>query len=358
MKKYTVAQAGCGRRGEVHLDSWLGNSDRFTVKAVCDIDVEKARRVAAARSLEVAVYEDADRMLAEVKPDVFCFSTLPHVRLSLVELAVKHKVRALVFEKPMATSLSEAYRITELCRQHGILAVVSHQQKYLTSFAQLKAVLDAGGVGDIRRIEASCQGWLSAQGTHFVDYILWAAGGRRAKWVVGHVHGRELLSDDHPSPNYALGQIGFENGVRALIQLGRLSPAHMPKENFWADNRLTVHGTHGYVWCDSDGRWGAFNRLTKGELVQVQGEPWAIQEPRLQILFVRDLVHWLDDPARVHPCNIDVTYQGYEILEGICLSALDHRRVDLPLGTGRHDDVLERMRRELPECPPLPPVGG
>ncbi len=358
MKKYTVAQAGCGRRGEVHLDSWLGNSDRFTVVGVCDIEVAKARRLAAARGLSDAVYDDADRMLAATKPDVFCFSTLPHVRLSLVELAVKHGVKALVFEKPMATSLNEAHRIAALCRKHGIKAVVSHQQKYLTSFTALKSVIDAGGIGDILQIEATCQAWLSPLGTHYVDYALWVNGGRHAKWVVGHVHGKELLGDVHPSPNYTFGQIGFENGVRAFVQFGRLAPAHMGPELFWADNRLTVRGTHGHVWCDTNGRWGGFNRTTKGEAVQVEGETWDAQEKRLQVLFVRDLACWLDDPAKVHPCNIDVTLHGYEILEGICISALDHRRVDLPLGAGAHDDVLERMRRELPDCPELPPTGA
>jgi hypothetical protein len=132
----------------------------------------------------------------------------------------------------------------------------------------------------------------------------------------------------------------------------------MGPESFWADNRLTVRGTHGNVWCDSDGRWGGFNRLTKGEMVQVNGEPWSVQENRLQVLFVRDMAHWLDDPARVHPCNIDVTFYGYEILEGICISAVERRRVDLPLGTGAHEDILERMRRELPDCPELPSSGG
>ena len=34
------------------------------------------------------------------------------------------------------------------------------------------------------------QAWLSQLGTHYMDYILWANGGSRARWVVGHVHGR------------------------------------------------------------------------------------------------------------------------------------------------------------------------
>jgi len=354
MKKYRVAHLGCGHRGEVHLDSWLSDPERLSLEAVCDLDIEKSRRLVGARNLAVKIYTDADRMLAEVKPDIFCFCTLPHVRLSMVELAVKHGVRALVFEKPMATSLAEAAQITALCRKHKIRAVVSHQQKYLTSFQKLKSVLDAGGVGEVQRIDAECQPSLSQLGTHYIDYVLWANGGRKAQWVVGHVHGKEQLADSHPSPNYTLGQIGFANGVRSIVQFGKLSPPHMSKAMFWGDNRLTVYGSQGHAWCDTDGRWGGFNSATNGKMVMVEGENWEAQQRyRLQKLFVQDLANWLDDEARVHPCNVDVAYHGYEILEAICLSALEHRRVSLPLDSGQHEDIFERMRRSLPECPEL-----
>ncbi len=77
INKYKVAQAGCGARGEIHLDSWLNNLDRFQVEALCDLDQQKARRVVGARKLAAKIYADADQMLAETKPDIFCFATLP-----------------------------------------------------------------------------------------------------------------------------------------------------------------------------------------------------------------------------------------------------------------------------------------
>jgi predicted dehydrogenase len=354
MNKYRVAQVGCGHRGQMHLDGWLNNPGRFTVEAICDLDQSKACAAANARNLSAQIYADASQMLAEIKPDIFCFSTLPNVRLSMVELAVKHKVKALVFEKPMATSLKEALQITKLCRENNIVAIVSHQQKYLTSFKHFKAVIERGEIGRVSRIDASCQAWLAQLGTHFIDYILWANDGNRARWVVGHVHGRELLADHHPSPNYTMGQIGFENGVRAVVEFGKLSPAFMGKDRFWVDNRMTAYGTHGYVWCDTDGHWGTFNRTTNGEMISGEGEKWEVQERSdLQKLFVSDLADCLDDPTKTHSCNIDITYHGYEIMEAICISAMEKRRVQLPLNTDNSYDMFERMRKELPECPEM-----
>ena len=349
MKRYRVAQVGLGSRGRTHLDGWLHNADRFELAAVCDLDEERLRRGAAEYGVSAA-YTNADRMLAEIQPDVFCFVTQPHVRLELVELCVRHGIKALAFEKPMATSLREAWAITDLCRKHRIKAIVSHQQKYLTSMEKLAQVVRGGEIGEVTEIHATTQAWLSQLGTHFMDYAIWINGGHRAKWVVGHIHGQGKLDDSHPSPDYLMGQVAFENGVRAAIECGYLSPSHMDKQHFWVDNRLIVYGTHGYAWADTDGGWQALTRTSGGEPLSGQGDPWPVQEKqRLQRLYLAELADWLDDENRVHPCTVELAYHGYEILEGMCLSALDNVRVDLPLqDPGASDDILERMRGALP----------
>ena len=74
------------------------------------------------------------------------------------------------------------------------------------------------------------------------------------------------------------------------------------------------------------------------------------QEKAIQTPYYREYAEWLDDDARVHSCNIDTACHGYEILEGMCLSALNNVRVDLPIADLGYEPVLERMRRELPPC--------
>jgi hypothetical protein len=128
----------------------------------------------------------------------------------------------------------------------------------------------------------------------------------------------------------------------------------MDKNHFWVDDRLTVYGTHGYAWADTDGRWSAFTRSSAGQVLGEAGQAWGVQEKtRLQPLYLADLADWLDDQAKVHPCNVEISYHGYEILEGLCLSALDHTRVDLPLKSFAGEDLNERLRRELPDVPPV-----
>lgn len=347
MRKYTVAQAGCGARGKAHLDGFLANSDRFEIVGVCDLDEPKMREAALERGLGVPQFTDAEAMLAATRPDVFCFVTLPGVRLPLVELAVKYGVRGLALEKPMATTLREAAAMARLCREAGIKAVVCHQHKYLESLRQVKALVDAGEIGEMTQIQATCQAFLAQLGTHYVDYVLWANGGRRAKWIVGHIHGREMLADSHPSPDYSLGHVEMENGVRAFFSFGKESPQYYPEDWFWLDDRLTVFGTQGYAWGDATDRWGALTKSSGGKVIEGEGPGWGPEVPLMQAAYTRDLADWLDDDAKLHPCNLEIAYHGFEIMEGLCLSALDNARVDFPLDPEAEEPALERMRREL-----------
>ncbi|UQZ81153.1 Putative 4,5-dihydroxyphthalate dehydrogenase [Paenibacillus konkukensis] len=257
MKKtlYRVAISGLGNRGWSHLAGFAAHADRFQVSAVCSSSADKLR-IVKSRFEDCLTYSDTEKMLAEVRPDVFCFATPPSVRLSYVRLAARYGVKAIAMEKPIAGSLQEAREISRICSEHGIQVVVCHQHKYLPSFVRLKQFVQSGDIGEIVRIHGKTRGWLYNSGTHFVDYLLWINGGVKADWVVGHVHGKGKLEDSHPSPEYALGELHFGNGVTGIIECGYLSPPYLSEDRFWTDNRLTVHGTHGYAWAETDGRWG------------------------------------------------------------------------------------------------------
>lgn len=84
MRKHTVAQIGCGRRGKIHLDGWLKAQDRCEMVAVCDLDQQSMEDALQGKSASIKCYTDADRMMAETRPDILCFSTPPGIRLAFV----------------------------------------------------------------------------------------------------------------------------------------------------------------------------------------------------------------------------------------------------------------------------------
>ncbi len=346
--KHRVVQVGLGVRGKFHLRGLVKNPEAYEIVGLCDLDPKKIEEAKAMFGLDVPAFTDAETMLRQTRPEVFVFVTHPNVRTQMVELAVRYGVKVLSFEKPMAMNLGEAHHITQLCRDNHIKAVVSHQQKYAEQMQKVNALVRDGQIGEIQKIHVETQSWLAQLGTHYMDYSLWMSGGQaRVRSVVGHAHGTWCLGDSHPSPDYLLGEALLTNGVRVYLECGYFSQRRPYVPRYGYDNRLTAYGTNGYLWFETDGKWGGVTKESKGELIGGTCPIWDEQEPFLQIPYYRDLARWIDDDTQVHPCNIEISYHGYEALEAMCLSALDHTRVDLPLKNLDYEPVLERMGREF-----------
>lgn len=364
MSKYRIVQVGLGNRGETAVKSFLHLSDRLDLAGVCDLNAARLKCVSEKYGIENGkCFTNVKQMLEICKPDLFSFCTLPNIRLELIELACSNGVKGILFEKPMAVSLGEAKKILNLCREKGIKAVVCHQHKYFRGFQELKKIIDSGALGRITNINASCQPWFSQLGTHYIDYVIWANGGMLPVSVVGHVHGRQLLNDTHPSPDYMLGKLVFSNGVHATVEFGYMSQSYREHgENyeskdfptsFWEDDRLTVYGEKGYAWAECNGRWGAFTKNTNGMVVCGKENAYhdELDNPQAQILFTEDFLDWMDGKKKLCACDVNLAYAGFETGIAIIYSALGHTRMDLPLNGELQKDEFEWMQQLLAECP-------
>ena len=363
MMKYSVVQVGLGPRGETAIRSFQALGDRLEIVGICDHNIERLNAVGDARRIaperRFSAIED---MFKVCGPDLFSFCTMPSVRFELIELAGRYGVRNILFEKPMATTLAEAKKIVEYCKRKHIRAVVCHQHKYFEGFRRLKVMIDSGELGEIQRINAECQPWFSQLGTHYIDYVIWANGGETPVAVAGHVHGRDLLIDSHPSPDYMLGELVLKNGVHATVQFGYMSRAYHTHDEiymekrfpieFWEDDRLTVYGDMGYAWAECNGRWGAFTKNTGGKVITGCGNSFREESgnPLAQIAFVAEFLDWMDGVKSSHTCDLELAYAGFETGVALCLSALENRRVDLPMDDLPRENEIEIMRRFLPEC--------
>ena len=78
MNPYRVLIVGMGKRGMHHATAFHSNP-KFQVAGICDID--KGRLEAAAPKVgNPKTSTDAGALAKELKPDVFCFCTLPTIQ--------------------------------------------------------------------------------------------------------------------------------------------------------------------------------------------------------------------------------------------------------------------------------------
>jgi len=343
-KTYRVAMLGCGGRGRAHTNGFMQTRDRTALVALCDKDTDRLKARAEECGV-TATYTDGDEMLEREKPDIFCFSTLPQIRLPVIEMGIRHHVPMIIYEKPMALTLAEAARIDRLTRDAGIKTVVSHQHKYGQHWQKVRELVAGGDIGQVHTIHATSKGWHLQYATHLIDYILFLNGPEhRGEWVIGQSDGGHF-DDTHPSPDYTFGQIQFANGVRGIVECGSLAPDQPHDQPFWFNAGATVYGSAGYARVVVGYGWEARTQRSRGERVYGEG---GFNDTLDQPPFILDAAAWLDDDAQVHPCNGDITYHGFELTMGILWSSLEGRRIDVPVDQPElAPDIIGKLREKM-----------
>jgi predicted dehydrogenase len=338
-KKYKVVVVGMGKRGMHHATTFQANP-RFEVAGICDIDQKRLDDAAA--KLGVAVKgKDAAEVARAVRPDVFCFCTLPNIRASMVKIGIESGARLIAMEKPVALTSAEGFEVRDLLAKSGIKAVVSHQHRYGEHYQKVGELVASGALGRIHTVYGTATGWMMHMLSHLVDYLRWFNNDAEAEWVMAQAAGRGKLADIHPSPDYIAGFIHFANGVHGVIECGAGAPDVPEVDYWWRKCRMGAQGTDGFAEVLTGGGWRA---VTKAGATSGAGSmSYDLDMPP----YIQEMAEWLDDDRRVHPCHFLSAYKGFEIMMAFCRSAAEGGQVALPLTSAA--DEIEMLKRSVPD---------
>ena len=334
---YKVMIVGMGKRGKHHADTFHANKS-FQVAGICDIDM--ARLEAAAPSLgNPVIGSDAIKMANEVKPDVFCFCTMPNVRYDLIKVGIDAGAKLIAFEKPISENFSEAIRIKDLVLKSGVKAVVSHQHRYGQHYQKVKEIIASGAIGKVHTVYGTSTGWMMHMMTHLVDYMSWYNDCYDVDWVMGQAAGKGKFADKHPSPDYLAGIIQYKNGVRGIVESGAGAPDVPEVDYWWRKCRIGAQGTLGFAEVLTGGGWRA---VTKDGVMSGEGcMNYELDMPP----YIQEMADLLDGKIKKHQCDFETAYKGFEAVMGICRSAADGGQVALPLSAGpaEMDELKSKM---------------
>ncbi len=333
-KTYSVMVVGMGKRGLHHAAAFQANK-RFRVVGLCDID--KARlEAAAAKFGGPRTGTDAAALAAELRPDVFCFCTMPNLRTPLVQAGIAAGAQLIAFEKPVALTSAEAMTVRDLLAGAGVKAVVSHQHRYGAHYRKVKEIVASGALGRVHTVYGTATGWMTHMLSHMLDYARWYAGEPRALWAMAQAAGRGKFGDNHPSPDYLAGVVQFAGDIRGNFEVGAGAPDQPEVAKWWGKNRIGAQGTEGFAEVLTNGGWRA---VTKSGGYQ-SGEG-AMNYDQDMPFYIQDMADWLDGTA-VHPCNFDSAYAGAEIMFALQRSAAEGGQVALPLEGPADEQALLR----------------
>lgn len=221
---FSAALVGCGKIGSDFADDPLMRGDVFShaeayevcpdtnLAAVVDADPARLDRCGDRWGVS-SRFGSVGEMMSAVSPDIVSVATPTpsHGDILAQILASANPPRAILCEKPLASTLEEAEGVVMLARERGALLVVMHMRRYATNMQNLRRFLRDGGIGELRGVT----GWLTKgtvhNGTHWFDLLRFLVGD------VELVHALDVLGEpgDDPTLDVALR---LKNGMLATMR--------------------------------------------------------------------------------------------------------------------------------------------
>ena len=221
---YRVALIGCGKIGSGFADDPLmkGNvythADAYTrcpdteLVAVCDSDPSRLARCGERWSI-AARYTSAVALIETEMPDIVsvCTPDATHYEVVRTLLTSQHHVKAVLCEKPLATSPEQAQELIRLADERGVVLAVDYTRRYANNLRALQMFLAAGNLGTIQAVG----GWYTKgtlhNGSHWFDLLRFLVG--EVDWVMG----MNALCEPGSDPTLDV-ILGLRNGALATLR--------------------------------------------------------------------------------------------------------------------------------------------
>ena len=128
---------------------------------------------------DVSAYKDYREMLDKEQPDIVSVVTGDHLHADLVvESAQRSSTKAIICEKPIATTLEDADRMIEATEKKGVLLSIEHSRRWHASFLEARELIRSGEIGNLKTIVCemfSQRAMMFRNGTHAIDMICFFA---------------------------------------------------------------------------------------------------------------------------------------------------------------------------------------
>jgi predicted dehydrogenase len=229
-----IGVLGAGHLGKIHI-KLIQEIETFELVGFYDPNDKNAAR--AEEKFNIKRFHDLEELIDACDAIDIVTATISHFECA--QLALK-KTKHIFIEKPMTSTLEEAYKLVELIKEAGVKAQVGHVERFNPAFLAVKDY-----PFNPMFIESHRLAQFNSRGTdvsvihdlmiHDIDIIL-----KLVKTNVKTIHasGVPIISD---SPDIANARLEFENGCVANITASRLSIKNMRKTRiFQRDSYVTI----------------------------------------------------------------------------------------------------------------------
>ena len=142
-----VGVIGVGEMGRRHAENLRRSVPGASLAAVADVDLDRARRVAAELEVGTAC-RDADELVQLPGLDAVAIASPPKYHLPAI-LAAASAGKHIFCEKPLALSLEDADAALDAVLRAGVILQVGHMRRYDPPYVAARKRIEAGEIGKV-----------------------------------------------------------------------------------------------------------------------------------------------------------------------------------------------------------------
>ncbi len=334
---YRVAAIGTAWAAQAPLPA-LSSHPRTRLVAVCSARMARAKEAAEKFGAPQA-FDDYEKMIREVDPDIVYVGGPVGLHKPMV-LAAARAGKHVICEKPLAVDAQEGAEMLAAVEEKSLAHAVTFTMRSFPAPSRVKALIDAGTVGEIRHINVAfwfsippqvprTYGWLNdaskgggmlnAMGSHYIDLTRHFAGdfarvnGETRIW-------RSELPDEHGKARTVTADDSFV--MNATLKSGALLSMHMSSEACaGSGTRFEIYGSEGTIVMDNADSVRVSHRgdpaLREVEVGAPAFDADAAQckVPRFGQL-ISDCVTWIETGKRGSPNMLDAL-RCQQVIDGL-----------------------------------------
>lgn len=257
-------------------------------------------------------YTDYREMFIKEDLDLVSVCVPNFLHKEIVLAAVAANIKAIVCEKPLATSLEDGAEMIQCCKKNGVNLMYAEDWIFAPALVRAKKIYKEGGIGDLLYIKAKethsgshsiyaqrkeyCGGGSMIHlAIHPIGFIPWFTGEKIIE-VVGMTSGgdkKNLLHHNYTGEDWGAALFSLEKNTKALVEGNYITCGGM-------DDIIEIYGSEGNIHIN----------LTKGSPLTVYSRPgygYAIEkadfthgwtQPAVDELeslgYINELAHFVD----------------------------------------------------------------
>ncbi|MHA1906533.1 MAG: Gfo/Idh/MocA family protein [Candidatus Thorarchaeota archaeon] len=153
-----IGIVGTGNMGRIHARVL---ASMRLLGGVADLNLDAAKQIANTHGVDA--FEDYNALINETALDGIIIATPTSTHASIAEdIANSHEsIKAILIEKPIASTLKDAERVTKILRSKNIVGLVSHSEIYNPIVMRALDLIRDGAIGTPRNIIHDRRGFVT-----------------------------------------------------------------------------------------------------------------------------------------------------------------------------------------------------